>query len=357
MIVKNVRQLSHRALCLLAAFGLYVAGFAPAVAAPGEWVNIFASQPYTAKTNQVQWFNDNLILNPGQEALPLTLTVYNGNPSGRPFSWFRLQINGQMIATEKDLRGSTAVVNATGRLQAGGSPVMIEAGGTAGASMRWALAAQGPQLNYATPASVMRGQQVDLTGVNFSSNPQEDAVTFNGRPAHILNATTQSISVQAPTDADVGPNNVVVAVGGLATSSKVVTVGAYPPPVLKNLNYWQLPPGELLTIRGQNFAANPQDNQVYFGRKEAQIVESSTDKLVVIAPEWSFGPQSMNIPVRVVSHGVPSSNAIPVTLGNLFIAPTLPVMPGDASSKAGPGAFSIASAAKANTQAHANPLP
>ena len=339
MIAKNARQLSHRALCLFAALGLFVSSFVvascPSAVATGEWVNIFSSQPYTAKTNQAQWFNDNLILNPGQEALPLTLTVYNGNPSGRPFSWFRLQINGQMIATEKDLRGSTAVINATGRLQAGGSPVMIEAGGVPGASMRWALAAQGPQLNYVTPTSVMRGQQVDLTGVNFSNNPQEDAVTFNNRPAHILSATTQSISVQAPTDGDVGPNQVVVAVGGLATAPKVVTVSAYPPPVLKNLNYYQLPPGELLTIRGQNFAANPEDNQVYFGRKEAQIVQSSTDKLVVIAPEWSFGPQSMNIPVRVISHGVPSTNALPVTLGNLFIAPTLPPMPGDASSEAG----------------------
>jgi hypothetical protein len=289
-------------------------------------LTLFASKAYTTTDTKAHNFEDWLPLASQQSQLPLTLTVRNG-AQGRPgFLWFRLQIGGYMMASEKNLAGKPeAAIDVTGRMQPGTSQILLEAAGEPGATLSFSLSTPAVRLLKVMPPAVTPGDTVVLRGLNFSSDERQNVVTFNGKPVPLLSASATSITAEVPRDAQPGVNQVMVSVDNVNSESLPVQVVSRKSPILVSTNFWMAPPGAELTITGRNFAENPADNQVFFRDTPAQIVSADPQTIVCVIPSWSFQPGAtidsggqLNIPIRVVSEGVTSANYIPFDIGNTY---------------------------------------
>lgn len=289
-------------------------------------LTLFQSKQYTTTDTKAHNFEDWLPLASQQSQLPLTLTVRNGAPGHPGFAWFRLQIGGYMMASEKNLAGkSEAAIDVSGRMQPGTSQIMLEAAGEPGATMSFSLSTPAVRLLKVMPPVVVPGDSIVLRGMNFSSDERQDVVTLNGKPVPILSASSTSITAEVPRDAQSGTYQVMVSVDNVNSEALPVQVVARKSPVLISTNFWMAPPGAELTITGKNFAENPADNKVYFRDTPAQIVSADPQTIVCIVPNWAFQPGAtiaeggqLNIPIRVVSEGVTSANYIPFDIGNTY---------------------------------------
>jgi hypothetical protein len=319
-------------------------------------VVLFQSRTYTAPSTAEQHFEDNMSLRPNQEQLPLMLEIKNGPDGKTPFNWFRINIAGYLMATEKDMNGGrTAALDVSGKMQPGGGQIMIEAAGEPGATLSCSLSTVPIFLNSVEPNAVTAGKPIVLSGHNFSSDEKQDAVMINSQPAEILSAGRNSITAVVPKNV-FGKAKVKVIVDSVESRELPVSVVARLMPVLHGTNYWMAPPGAQLTITGQNFASNLIENKVYFGNVPAQIVSGDSSTLTVIVPNWNYGPQQLNIPLSVISEGVRSVNAVPFDIGPKYLG-ALPPIPGGSYSEAGSQASSQADSQASSQATSGGPSP
>jgi hypothetical protein len=292
-------------------------------------VTLFTSKPYICTSLKDQWFQDSMTLAAGEEKLPLNLVVVNGSSKNPAYNWFRITIAGYLVATEKSLSGrSEATIDVSGQIQPGTSQIIIEAGGKPNSSLSFWLVSKSVKVNFIHPRSVQLQENLTIAGENFSSNAGANVVMFNSKPGQILSASNNALLVKVPENCDMGTNKLTVMVDGLASNSVPVFIYHAKAPELLSLDYWMVPPGAQMTVHGRNFAANISDNKVYFGNVQAQIVSGDTNSLVVIVPNWSYGPQEINIPISVVSNNVPSINQLPIDIGPRYCG-QIPQFPQD----------------------------
>ena len=323
----------------------------PVYAQTQDTVSLFASPAHVAKSTQEQHFQDQWTLQPSQDKLPLTLTVVNGGSGKSPLNWFRISCNGYLIATEKDLNGkSEGTIDLSGRMQAGTSQLLVDAAGQPGSQMQYWLTTPAVNVKAVKPASATPGQEVVISGNNFSSDESQDAVYLNGKQMQILSAGKTSMTAVVPMNADGGVNKLSVVVNGLKSAEPAsITVGTRPQPVLTGTNFWMAPPGMQLILSGSNFAANGSGDKVYFKDVPAKVVSGDSNTITVVVPDWAYGGSQLNIPLTVISNGV-RSNAIPIDIGPM-VEGQLPPMPGDSSSEGSSEYSSPASSSSASSQA------
>lgn len=260
-----------------------------------------------------------MTLKPGQENLPLTLNVYNGSHEIPSYKWFRISIGGYIVATEKNLNGrEAAAIDVSGTIQGGQMQILVEAGGVPGSALWFTLTAPQVELTSIDPQQVRVGQKIVLGGNYFSSQAQQNVVYINGKQAPVLSATTSSIVAQVPANADVGVDRVQVSVNNLPSGSLELCVYQRPAPELLAFDVWMAPPGGTVSITGRNFSANPNENKVFFGSAPAAVSSATPTQLIVVVPNWSWGPSELNIPVSVVVDGVRSANTLPIDIGPMY---------------------------------------
>lgn len=93
------------------------------------------------------------------------------------------------------------------------------------AAIRWATdVITAPTINTLTPASGPAATVVTISGLNFGATQGASTLTFNGLAATPTTWSDKNIVVAVPAPAITGP--VVVTVNGIASNSKIFTVGA-----------------------------------------------------------------------------------------------------------------------------------
>jgi hypothetical protein len=277
---------------------------------------IFKSQDYVSRSYEVQRFEDRINLQAGQLTVPLTMTIMNGSAEAPSYKWFRIMVNGQLIASEKDMQGKdTASKDVSGLLQGSDVQVLVEAGGVPGANLWWYMSAPQMELSYAEPAQAQVGQELTLHGSNFLSDPSLMSVTFNGKSARVVSANSNALLVQVPSSVQAGTNQIIVR-SPLRTSNPITTViGTHPVPEILGIDCWMAPPGGTIHISGRNFSNNSVSNKVLFGDVPGQVESASATNLTVIVPNWSYGPSQLNIPVTVEVEGYRSANTYQFDIG------------------------------------------
>jgi hypothetical protein len=304
-----------------------------AAAQTASTVTLFESKPYTTSSTKEQHFEDNMSLKAMQDQRPLVLTVQNGGEGKVPFNWFRINIAGYLMASEKDLNGGKiAQLNVSGKVQPGGGQILIDAAGEPGATLQFALSTPAVTLSSIEPMPLIPGKTFVVTGSSFSSDENQDSVLINGEPAQILSASAGSITAVAPTKVGAGTARVQVVVDAVPSNAIGAAVNNTVSPTVLSTNFWMAPPGATLTISGQNFSPNPAQNKVYFGKTPAQVVSGDANTLNVIIPNWAFGGSEMNIPLWVMANGVRSNNSIPFDIGPKYLNSTTIVLPGESES-------------------------
>jgi hypothetical protein len=183
-----------------------------------------------------------------------------------------------------------------------------------GAALLLTRSTSTPKVEGLSPSRVAPGQILTLTGRDFASQPQGNAVSIEGRPARVLKATPTELQVEVP---DVpaaggrpGQAMVTVSVGGRESVPTPVTV--YQSPRIHGVSPSVAMPGEEVTLAGTSWGLGA---KVRFGSVEAPVVSATASTLRVRVPE-AAGAVGTSIPV-VVSMGSETSNGFPFLLGRL----------------------------------------
>ncbi len=280
---------------------------------------IYKSKDYICRSYQVQHFQDTLAIEEGQQSLPLIMSIYNGSYEAPSFKWFRIIVNGEVLASEQDMHGKEAASKDVSGLIGGSNlQVQVEAGGAPGANLWWTLSTDQLELRYAQPQQVMPGGEMKLIGSNFPNNPALLSVTMNGVSARVISASNNSLVVQVPTNAGLGVNRVQLRSGAIVSSPISVTVASRPVPEILSIDCWMAPPGGTINISGRNFSPDANSNKVFFGTVEAQVRQASTTELTVVVPNWSYGPNQLNIPISIEVDGMRSANTFPFDIGPMY---------------------------------------
>jgi IPT/TIG domain-containing protein len=185
-------------------------------------------------------------------------------------------------------QGNQLVVTAPAGVETGPVSVMINGQKTIGNVF---TVVPMPVLKTVAPLSGPAGTQVVISGQYFSDLPDEVTVSFNGRAATVVSATTKQLTVQVP--AGSGTGNISVLVNGQQT----------PGPVFKEqtLGVSQLIPdnglaGTVVMVQGIGFSTTLTDNVVSFNGILARVSNATSTELTVIAPT-GFTTGTVNVKV------------------------------------------------------------
>ena len=162
-----------------------------------------------------------------------------------------------------------------------------------------------------TPKAGAIGSAVTITGTSFSSNVQQDTVTFAGTAAAVNSATSTQLTATVPAGAVSGPITVTTP-SGTATSSSSFTVTA--PPV--GLSITSFTPalgnaGTGITIAGTDFDTLSNDLVKFDGTPASLTAASPTSISTTVPASASSGPITIETPAGSAA-----------SISNFFVVPT-----------------------------------
>jgi hypothetical protein len=172
-----------------------------------------------------------------------------------------------------------------------------------------------PSITAVNPQQGKIGDQVTITGVNFSSALSENAVTFSGVPAIITSANTTQIVTTVPTNAVTGP--VVVVVNGQMATGPAFTVVTPVPLTVASFTPTSGLVGSDVTLTGTGFSTTLTDDVVKVNGVAAVVKSATATQLVITIPA---GATTGPITVEVKDGKVTTANFTvtpPLTVSNV----------------------------------------
>lgn len=136
-----------------------------------------------------------------------------------------------------------------------------------------------PTISAISPSSGKIGDNITITGANFSIAPSNNIVKFNGTPATVTSATATQLEVSVPSGATTGV--ITVEVNGMTATSGVFTVLQ---PTISSISPTSGAIGTEVTITGTNFHTTASANLVAFNGNNATVASASPTQLVVSVP-------------------------------------------------------------------------
>ncbi len=269
--------------------------------------------------NKPSWqkFYDYIKLKPGQDSLPLTLTVTNGNSNHPAFEAIRLYLAGQQLATDKDFKNNVLQLKMDGTLNANAdNQLIIQGYGVPSASISWKLTTQRAVLTAVTPDTAAPGDSIKITGKNFSNRTGVSQVWVGDKLATITSGNAKTLIATVPQTAVPGENKLQVAVGGILAKPLKITIKGTAPE-LTSTDLYGCPPGTPVTLTGKGFAPNAADNVVSVGGVNASITSCSQTSITFMMPElpnvWA------SVPLTVKTKGVASKNTLQIQPSNRLL--------------------------------------
>lgn len=157
------------------------------------------------------------------------------------------------------------------------------------------------------PVSGAVGTEITITGVTFSTTPEENTVTFfDGKVATVTAATDTSLVVTVPAESVSGP--VTVVVGEETYVSEIFTVTTANGLGITSIDPEEGETGDTIAISGVGFSATLADNTVSFAGETdpvaAEIITASDTLLEVKIPDGAItGPVSVTVGGETVTSG------------------------------------------------------
>ncbi len=286
-----------------------------------DTVTVTSSTPRVAsgQGNKPSWqkFYDYVKLKSGQDGLPLTLTVNNGNPSHPAFEAVRLFLNGQQLATDKDFKAGVLQLKMDGTLAANSdNQLIIQAYGVPSAAISWKLTTQRAVLTAVTPDTAGPGDSIKITGRNFSNKTGVSQVWVGDKICTVTSGNAKTLIATVPQNALPGENKLNVAVAGIAAKPLKITIKGNAPE-LTGTDIYGAPPGYPITVSGKGFAPNAADNVVTVGGMTAPITSCSTTSITFNMPDLAnvWAP----VPLVVKTKGIASKNTLQVQPSNRLL--------------------------------------
>jgi hypothetical protein len=154
-----------------------------------------------------------------------------------------------------------------------------------------------------TSAGETRALQVSRNLSDGSTQPAPPPVTFDSDNTSVAEVTSNgTVTAKANGTATVTAHHQTFSTPVSVTVN--IPVVNLPPPVITSIDRPRAGEGDAFVIRGQNFAALPDDNIVVIGSIEAEVLSARQDELVAIVPP---GATTGNVTVEVFGN---VSNAV-----------------------------------------------
>lgn len=163
-----------------------------------------------------------------------------------------------------------------------------------------------PEISSIEPDSGQAGDQVTITGKNFSSTESENTVKFGGATATVSSASATQLVTTVPNNA--GSGAVEVTVNGKTATGPDFTL--LMEPVITAIEPDSAEAGREITITGEHFSSTPDKNTVTFSGDVAGTVNNaSATELKVTVPQGAGSG-----PVTVEVNGLSATSAMNFTL-------------------------------------------
>ncbi len=158
-----------------------------------------------------------------------------------------------------------------------------------------------PTITSFTPTTGAVGSVVTITGTNFSPNPADNVVDFNGEPAIVTASTFTSITTTVPANALTGPINVYVGCD-VASSSTDFIVDCGSAPSITSFSPSNGLAGTVVTITGANFNTTPANNFIDFNGELAVVTASTATSITTAVPVGAItGPITIVVDCNYVT--------------------------------------------------------
>ena len=164
-----------------------------------------------------------------------------------------------------------------------------------------------------SPRSGPVGTNVTISGSNFSSNPAQDSVTFNGANATIISATSTNLVVTVPVGATTGPLTITSPSGSLTTADSFTVTNSDGKPRIDSFAPQIVAPGTAITIAGANFDTAPANDRLIVN------VTAGLNPTSATATSMSLSTPSATGSGRI---SLSTPNGTVTSTGDLFIPPT-----------------------------------
>jgi hypothetical protein len=176
-----------------------------------------------------------------------------------------------------------------------------------------------PSIGSFAPTSGFVGDNITISGTNFSETSSAITVQFNGTAATLSSSTKNEIVVTVPANATSGKISVSLN-GKTATSSADFTVLQMP--AITSFSPVSGPIGTTVTITGTNFSPTPSDHVVKFNGTAATVTAATSTSLTVIVPS---GATTGKITISLRGKTITSANDFTITLPSQTISSFAPV--------------------------------
>lgn len=247
-------------------------------------------------------FADYIILKPGQEVLPLTLTINNGGENGKPMRAIRGTLSGRDLFNEKSFNGkSTLVLDLTGALTPGSTQIVFQCYGEAGSYFTWDLTSKiSPVIKELNPASAVIGATVKAVGKMLPVEPKAYQITVGGKAATVTTATTEAVEFKVPDGIKPdtkGEVPVLITASGIKFKAMTLKLGA--DPEISSFSHVSIASEQTMTISGKNFGKDASKVKVTFGGVPGDILSLSDSSITVRTPEITDMPSMKEVQVTV----------------------------------------------------------
>jgi RHS repeat-associated protein len=158
-----------------------------------------------------------------------------------------------------------------------------------------------PSISSLSPSSAAIGAMVTITGLNFGSSQGSSTVKFNGTTATSI-STWSTTSIVAVVPASTTSGNVVVTVGGNASTGVAFTV--LPAPSITSLSTTSGAVTATVSITGTNFGATQGSGSVTFNGVAAPVTNWTATSISVTVPTTATTGNVVVNASGVASNGV-----------------------------------------------------
>lgn len=256
-------------------------------------------------TNAKSWqtFPSYIELKPGQETLPLTLTVDNGPDEGTPMGAIRADLAGRRLFTEKNFAGKkTLKVDMTNALAPGPTQIVFSAFGAKGAKFSWKITSNAsPTITKIVDESLTPGETARASGTLLPSETNLYTVKVGGSASSVVSVKeNKTVEFKIPRELkpnDKGEVSIEFTISG--QKIKPLTAKVVQPPEISSFSHVSVSAGTSFVISGKNFGTKKEKVRVTFNGTNGEVLSLSDTSITVMPPDIQNIPSAQTVAIEV----------------------------------------------------------
>lgn len=251
-------------------------------------------------------FADYIVLQPGQELLPLTLGVLNGSSGTKPLRGLRATLAGRDLFKETDFKGKpTLSMDLSNALTSGSTQIIFQAFGAAGSAFKWQISTSAePSITGLAPTRAGAGDKIKANGKNLPEDKKAITVKVDGQLAEVSKADPKFIEFTVPDKMKTGKDKPVeITISGQKMKTYTLTIAGKPE--ITSMDMVSVNPGGVLTINGKNFSKDKKEIEVKVNGDTATVSSCSDSSIAIIIPPLDNVPCVLTVDIKVGGVSVP----------------------------------------------------